>query len=153
MIFWKYKLFTEIKLPHSKHKCFTWYLSSSYWFTFVFWSFFKVEFKQQWNLSNNQSSYKFSYSNQNYLLDHRYKNNYHIQLFIFFICLFFHFDFKDVIKYTAILSKILHFLWKLFFPWSDTRPTQVVDMDPWPVTWPILSDLIGWGQKISSTSW
>ena len=76
-----------------------------------------------------------------------------MQLFIFFICLFFHFDFKDVIKYTATLSKFLHFLWKLFFPRSDTRPIQVGDMDPWPVTWPNLSDLIGWGQKISPTSW
>ena len=81
------------------------------------------------------------------------KNNYHIQLFIFFICLFFHFDFKDAIKYTAMLSKFLYFLWKPFFPGSDTRPTQVGDMDPWPVTWPNLSDLIGWGQKISPTSW
>ena len=26
-------------------------------------------------------------------------------------------------------------------------------MDPWPVTWPNLSDLMGWGQQISSTSW
>ena len=43
-------------------------------------------------------------------------------------------------------------LWKTFSG-SDTRPTQVGDMDPWPVTWPNLSDLIGWGQKISSTSW
>ena len=40
-----------------------------------------------------------------------------------------------------------------YFPGSDTRPTQVRDMDPWPVTWPNLSDLIGWGQKISPTSW
>ena len=81
------------------------------------------------------------------------KNNYHIQLFIFFICLFFRFDFKDAIKYTAMLSKCLHFLWKPFFPRSDTCPTQVGDMDPRPVTWPNLSDLIGWGQKISPTSW
>ena len=36
---------------------------------------------------------------------------------------------------------------KAFFPGSDTRTTQVGDMDPWPVTWPNLSDLIGWGQK------
>ena len=36
---------------------------------------------------------------------------------------------------------------KAIFPGSDTRPTQVGDMDPWPVTWPNLSDLIGWGQK------
>ena len=34
------------------------------------------------------------------------------------------------------------FLWKPFFPGSDTRPTQVGAMDPWPVTWPNLSDLI-----------
>ena len=69
-----------------------------------------------------------------------------------FAC-FFTLSFKDVLKYTVILSKFLHFLWKPFFPRSDTRPTQVGDIDPWPVTWPKLSDLIGWGQKISSTSW
>ena len=80
------------------------------------------------------------------------KINYHIQLFMFYLFIF-HFDFKDVIKHTAILSKFLHFLWNLFFPVSDTRPTQVGDMDPWPATWPNLSDLIGWGQQISLTSW
>ena len=37
---------------------------------------------------------------------------------------------------------------KAIIPRSDTHPTQVGDMDPWPVTWPILSDLIGWGQEI-----
>ena len=42
---------------------------------------------------------------------------------------------------------------KAILPRADTRPTQVGDMDPWPVTWPNLSDLIGWGQQISSTSW
>ena len=52
-----------------------------------------------------------------------------------------------------MLSKFLYLLWKPFLPGSDTRPTQVGDMDPWHVTWPNLSDLIGWGQKISSTSW
>ena len=45
------------------------------------------------------------------------------------------------------------FMKAIFFPELDTRPTQLGDMDPWPVTWPNLSDLIGWGQKISSTSW
>ena len=52
------------------------------------------------------------------------KNNYHMQLFICFICLFFHFDFKDVIKYTATLSKFLHFLWKLFFPGQTPVPSR-----------------------------
>ena len=70
-----------------------------------------------------------------------------------FYLFFFHFDFKNAIKYTVILSKFLFFLWKPFFPRSDTRPTQVGDMDPWTVTWPNLSDLIGWGQKMSSISW
>ena len=37
---------------------------------------------------------------------------------------------------------------KAIFPGSDTRPTQFGDMDPWPVTWPYLSDLIGWGRQI-----
>ena len=39
----------------------------------------------------------------------------------------------------SILSKFLHFLWKPFFTRSDTRPTQVGDMHPRPVTWPNLS--------------
>ena len=42
---------------------------------------------------------------------------------------------------------------KAIYPKSDTRPTQVVDMDPQPVTWANLSNLIGWGQQTSSTSW
>ena len=57
------------------------------------------------------------------------------------------------IEYTTILSTFLYFLWKSFFPGSDIRPTQVGDMDPWPVIWHNLSDLIGCGQKVSSTSW
>ena len=52
-----------------------------------------------------------------------------------FICLFFHVDFKDAIKYTAILSKFYTF-YENHFPRSDTRPTQVGEMDPWPVTRP-----------------
>ena len=42
---------------------------------------------------------------------------------------------------------------KAIFSGSDSGPSQVGDMDPWPDTWPNLSDLIGWGQQISSTSW
>ena len=52
------------------------------------------------------------------------KNNNHMQLSIYFICIFFHFDFIDVIKYTAILSKFLHFLWKLFFPGQTPVPSR-----------------------------
>ena len=33
-------------------------------------------------------------------------------MYVFYLFIFFHFDFKDAIKYTAILSKFLHFLWK-----------------------------------------
>ena len=54
--------------------------------------------------------------------------------------------------YNNIIQVFTLFM-KAIFPGSDTRPTQVGDMDPWPVTWPNLSDLFGWGQKISSTSW
>ena len=36
---------------------------------------------------------------------------------------------------------------KVVFPGSDTHPTQVGDMNSWPVTWPNLNDLIGWFQK------
>ena len=32
------------------------------------------------------------------------------------------------------------------FSESDTRPTQVGEMDPWPVKWPNLGDLINWDQ-------
>ena len=42
---------------------------------------------------------------------------------------------------------------KVIFSESDTRPTQVGEMDPWPVKWPNLGDLINWDQQISSTSW
>ena len=42
---------------------------------------------------------------------------------------------------------------KATFPESDTRPNQVGDTDTLPVTYPNLSDLIGWSQKILSTSW
>ena len=54
--------------------------------------------------------------------------------------------------YSNIAQVFTHFM-KVIIPVSDTRPTQVGDMDPWPVILPNLSDLIGWGQKISSTSW
>ena len=54
--------------------------------------------------------------------------------------------------YSNIIQVFTLFM-KAIFPRSDTRPTQVGDMHPWPVTWPNLSNLIGWGQKISSTSW
>ena len=54
--------------------------------------------------------------------------------------------------YSNIIQVFTLFM-KAIFPGSDTRPIQVGDMDPWPVTWPNLSDLIGWGQKIASTSW
>ena len=33
--------------------------------------------------------------------------------------------------------------YEIYFPESDTCPIQVGVMDPWPVTWPNLSDLIG----------
>ena len=36
---------------------------------------------------------------------------------------------------------------KAIFPGSDTRPTQVGDMDPWPVTFSNFSYRIGLGQK------
>ena len=54
--------------------------------------------------------------------------------------------------YSSIIN-LLHILWQLFFPGSDTGATQVGDMDPCPATWPNLSDLIGWSQQVSSTSW
>ena len=58
-----------------------------------------------------------------------------------FICYIFHLDFKDAIKYTATLSKFLHFLWKLFFPGQTPVPprsgTWILDLsqDPIWATW------------------
>ena len=90
-------------------------LSSLYWFEFVFKSIFNVEFKLDngTNLSNNQSSYKFSYSAKYYLLEHR-KISY--PAIYIFICLFFHFDLKKLIKYTAILPKFFTLFMKAIFP-------------------------------------
>ena len=52
------------------------------------------------------------------------KNNNHFQLFIFFICLFFHFDLKDVINYIAILSKFYIFYESHFFPGQTPVPPR-----------------------------
>ena len=42
-----------------------------------------------------------------------------------FICLFFQFGIKDVMKYTAILCMFLHILWQLFFPGQTlVRPSR-----------------------------
>ena len=49
--------------------------------------------------------------------------------------------------YSNIIQVFALFM-KAIFPRSDTRPTQVGDMHPPPVTCPNLSNLIGWGQKI-----
>ena len=38
---------------------------------------------------------------------------------------------------------------KAIFPGSDTRPTQVGDIDLSPVIWPNLGDLFGSGEQIS----
>ena len=36
---------------------------------------------------------------------------------------------------------------------TDTRPIHVLERDPWPVTWPNMSNQIGWGPQILSASW
>ena len=71
---------------------------------------------------------------------------------IFSFLLNFHLDFKNVIKYPLMLSKFLHFLWKLFFRMSATSLTKVLDGVPWLVTWSNLSNLIGWSQQTLATS-
>ena len=38
---------------------------------------------------------------------------------------------------------IVSTFYEIYFPGSDTRPIQVRDMDPWPVTWPNFSNVIG----------
>ena len=57
----------------------------------------------------------------------------HIFIFLFF----FHFEFKDAIKYTAMLSKFLHFLWKPFFPGQTSVPprsrTWILDLSHDPI--------------------
>ena len=79
------------------------------------------------------SSYKLSYSIEDYPLKHIYKLPYpaiHFFLFVYFFTLIL----KDVIHYIAILSKFLHFLWKPFFPGQGT---WILDMshDPNWVIW------------------
>ena len=80
-------------------------------------------------------------------------NDYYVQIFLFYLLIFSHWFLKSNQISSGIIYFFLHILWKLLFPRSDTRPTQVVVVDPWPVTWPILSNLIGWGHQISPTSW
>ena len=60
--------------------------------------------------------------------------------------------FENATKYTATLSNS-YTSYERYFLLSVTRPTQVGDMDRWSVTWLDLSDLIGWGEQMSSTSW
>ena len=54
--------------------------------------------------------------------------------------IFCHFDFKDVIQYTAILSNFLHFLWKLLFPGKTPVPprsgTWILDLSHY-IIWAI----------------
>ena len=56
---------------------------------------------------------------------------------MFFICLFFHFDFKSAVKYTAIFSMFLHFLWKPFLPGHTPVPprsgTWILDLSHDPI--------------------
>ena len=98
------------KLPHPKHTSVLLNIchhhTDSHLFSNVF---FKVEFKLKDgtfqiinHLKNSAFPLKIAFIDK--------KNNYHIQLFIFLFVNFFHFDFKDAIKYTTILSKSLYFL-------------------------------------------
>ena len=76
--------------------------------------------------------------------------NYYIQLFhIFCVNFFFTLILRMQLNIQQYYPSFYTFYALCFFPWLDTRPTQVGDMDPWPVTWPNLNDLIGWGQQIS----
>ena len=56
---------------------------------------------------------------------------------IIYLFFFFHFDFKDTIKYTATLSKFLYFLWKPFFPGQTPVPprsgTWILDLSHDPI--------------------
>ena len=78
-----------------------------------------------------------------YVLEH-INNNYHVQVFLFLFVYFFHIDLKKYISNIQQYYPISCFFYKNYFPGSDTCRTQVGDMDPWPVTWPNLSDLVGW---------
>ena len=51
-----------------------------------------------------------------------------ISMYSYFICWSFHFDFKNVIKYTTLLSIFTLFM-ETIFPGSNTRPTQDGDVD------------------------
>ena len=67
----------------------------------------------------------------------------------FFICIFFHFDLNKCNQICTAISTIFTIFMKAIFRGSDTHPDQVGDMDPGPVKWSNLSDLIGWIQQIS----
>ena len=68
------------------------------------------------HLTNSAIPLKITFQNMNK------KQLPYLAIHIFYF-LFFHFDVKDVINYIVISSKFVHFLWKPFFPGSDTRPT------------------------------
>ena len=57
------------------------------------------------------------------------KNNDQVQAFIYFIRLFFHCNFTNIIKCRTISSNF-YFFYEAIFRRSDTHPTKVGDMDP-----------------------
>ena len=139
MIFWKYKWFTMDKLPHPKHTSVLLDICHHHTDSHLFSKAFSklilnltMEPFKVWNhLKNSAIPLKITILNIDKI------NNYHIQLFISFICLIFHFNFKDAIKYTAILSKFLYFLWKPFFPGQTPVPprsgTWILDLSHDPI--------------------
>ena len=64
----------------------------------------------------------WQYSIEDYLLEHKQKNE-HVHVFLFFICSLFHYGFKDTIKYTAI-SFILNIFMKAIFPGQAPVPSR-----------------------------
>ena len=101
----------------------------------------------------NQLFDKISYPTEDYLLKHKYNTIIMSRCsYISFVYFFFTLILQMLQSIQQYYPFITPFM-KAIFPLSDTRPTQVGDMDTWPVTWHILSYLIGWSQQILSTSW
>ena len=135
MIFWKYKLLTMVKCLILNTPVF--YLIIVI-IKLIRVCFFIVEFKLNNgtfqiinHLTNSALQLKITFYNKD-------KKPITISSYSYFLFVyFFHFDFKGAVKYTAILSKFLHFLWKPFFPGQTPFPprsgTWILDLSHDPI--------------------
>ena len=154
MIFWKYKWFTMDKLPHAKLISVLLDICHHHTDSHLFSKAFS-----KLSLNLTMEPFKLSVILKIQLFQWRLPSRTWIEKtitissYLYFYSLIFSLWFSRCNQIYSNIIQVFILFMKAIFPGSDTRPTQVGDMDPWPVTWPNLSDLIGWGQKISSTSW